>query len=54
MLSRLKEDLIKLRNTNVIKLHLRGKSINEIASILKLSQNKVLEIIEEFELDRRK
>ena len=54
MLTRLKQDLIKFRNTNVIKLHLRGKSINEIASILKLSQNKVLKVIEEFELDRRK
>lgn len=51
MISGIGQSLIKVQNTtiNVIKLHLAGKSVNEISSDLKISQEEVLEILEKFE-----
>lgn len=51
MISGIEQSLIKVRNTaiNIIKLHLAGKSVNEISSDLKISQEEVLEILVKFE-----
>ncbi|WP_342556966.1 hypothetical protein [Lysinibacillus sp. FSL P4-0201] len=51
MISGFEQSLIKVQDTtiNIIKLHLDGKSYNEISSDLKISQEVILEIIEKFE-----
>jgi DNA-binding Lrp family transcriptional regulator len=50
---RLEQSIINIRNNSimVIKLHLLGKSINDIASEVKLSKTEILEIIEKFNSD---
>lgn len=51
MISGIEQSLKNVQNTtiNVIKFHLAGKSVNEISSDLKISQEEVLEILEKFE-----